>query len=148
MAHVMRRTGLPEFKSAVRNSFVDDEEQIWVQRNAPEKESTATCLILDTSGNLTTSLKLPANLRIEIIRSEKAHGVLRAEDGANLLAACDILQIARTTGISARRMGIQKNRQTFSTTCAGMSQDWAEHAPCDPASCAGNSNSRDWQAPQ
>ena len=88
---VIQDMGVPEFKPAVQNFVVDDQENIWVQMSPLEGASAATCIILDADGNQLTSLELPSNLRLRAIRDGNAYGVLRMEDDTDVLIAYRIL---------------------------------------------------------
>ena len=79
--------GIPSTKPAFQNYVVDDRDRVWVQLSAPYESRSASYVILDASGNQLGRTELPAHLRLEVIRGDRAYGVLEPNEGAPVLVS-------------------------------------------------------------
>ena len=82
-----QEAGIPDTKPAFQTFVVDDRDRVWVQLNAALEATVATCVILDATGTEVDRVELPAHLRLELIRGDRAYGVLEKHGEAPVLVA-------------------------------------------------------------
>ena len=87
---VMRDRGYSETKPAFQSYVVDDHSRVWIQPSAAHGETMLTWLILDSTGARVATVDLPANIKLWAVRDDRAYGVLRTDDGVQVLIAYDI----------------------------------------------------------
>ena len=83
----MREVGLPKTKPVFQYFVVDDYERVWMQLSSPYGAATTTWVILDGDGTQVAQTTLPVNVRLEAVREERAYGVLKKDNGAEVLVA-------------------------------------------------------------
>ncbi len=83
----LREAGIPKIKPMFQHFVVDDQERLWIQLSAAYGAKAAMWTILDEDGTPVNSTELPTNVRLEAVRKERAYGVLKKNNGVEVLVA-------------------------------------------------------------
>ena len=79
--------GIPKTKPAFQQFVVDDQERVWIQTSAAHGATTTAYVILNAEGGRVASIEMPKNLRLDVVRGSRAYGVMKVDDGAQVLIA-------------------------------------------------------------
>ena len=81
---------VPKTKPAYQAAVVDDKGRVWIQSSVKHGAATVSGVIMRADNTAVGTFELPANVRLHMVRGERAYGVLTDENGADLVVAYDI----------------------------------------------------------
>lgn len=82
---------LHETKPAYETFVVDDQGRVWVKVSMSGVSSTAQWLIFGSEGEVVGETVLPANVKLEVVKSGRAYGIEIDERGAQYVVTYKIL---------------------------------------------------------